>query len=85
MKRRQAIFEKKFRITVLKMIQIAGKQWRRCKKCFQRPTWTKEQTEMNNTLKGINNSITKAEEWTNDLEDRIVEINSAEQKFFFFK
>ena len=38
---------------------------------------------MNNTLKGSNNSITKAEEWTNDLEDRMVEINSAEQKFFF--
>ena len=36
---------------------------------------------MNNTLKGINNSITEAE-WINDLEDRIVEINSAEQNFF---
>ena len=38
-----------------------------------------KQTEMNNTLKGINNSITKAEEWTNDLEDRMVEITATEQ------
>ena len=28
------------------------------------------QTEMNNTLKGLNNRITEAEEWISDLEDR---------------
>ena len=34
---------------------------------------------MNNTLEGINSRITEAEEWINDLEDRIVEITAAEQ------
>ena len=29
-----------------------------------------KQTEMNNTLEGINSRITEAEEWVNDLEDR---------------
>ena len=28
--------------------------------------------QMNNTLEGINSRITEAEEWTNDLEDRVV-------------
>ena len=28
------------------------------------------QTEMNNTLEGLNSRITEAEEWINDLEDR---------------
>ena len=41
---------------------------------------------MNNTINGIKNSlqgnntrITEAEEWINDLEDKIVEITTAEQ------
>ena len=33
---------------------------------------------MNNTLEGINSRITEAEEWINDLEDRMVEITAAE-------
>ena len=37
------------------------------------------QTEMNNTLEGINNRITEAEAWINDLEDRMVEITATEQ------
>ena len=45
----------------------------------QRPRRTKEQTEMNNTSEGINSRITEAEEWTNDLEDRMLEITAAEQ------
>ena len=36
-------------------------------------------TEMNNTVERINSRITEAEEWINDLEDRIVEITAAEQ------
>ena len=32
-----------------------------------------KQTEMNNTLEGIYSRITEAEEWINDLEDRMVE------------
>ena len=34
---------------------------------------------MNNTLEGSNSRITKAEEWINDLEDRMVEITATEQ------
>ena len=34
---------------------------------------------MNNTLEGINSGITEAEEWINDLKDRMVEITAAEQ------
>ena len=39
-----------------------------------------KQTEMNNTLGGINSRITEAEEWKSDLEDRMVEITATEQK-----
>ena len=38
-----------------------------------------KQTEMKNSLKGINSRITKTEEWISDLEDRMVEITAAEQ------
>ena len=34
---------------------------------------------MNNTLEGINNRITEAEEWRSDLEDRMVENTATEQ------
>ena len=34
---------------------------------------------MNNMLEGINSRITEAEEQTNDLEDRMVEIIATEQ------
>ena len=37
-----------------------------------------KQTKMNNTLEGINNRITEAEEWINDLEDKMMEITSTE-------
>ena len=37
------------------------------------------QTEMNNTLEGINSRITEAEEQINDLEDRMVETTATEQ------
>ena len=36
-----------------------------------------KQTEMNNTLEGMNSRITEAEEWINDLEGRMVEITAA--------
>ena len=39
----------------------------------------KKQTEMNNTLEGINSRITQKEEWINDMEDKKVEITAAEQ------
>ena len=37
-----------------------------------------KQTEMSDTLKGINSKITEAE-WINDLEDRLMEITATEQ------
>ena len=45
---------------------------------YQRPRRTKEQTQMNNTLEGINSRITEAEEQINDQEDRMVEITATE-------
>ena len=33
---------------------------------------------MNNTLEGIHSRITEAEEWINDLEERMVEITATE-------
>ena len=38
-----------------------------------------KQTKMNNTLEGINSSVTEAEEQINDLEDRMMEITGREQ------
>ena len=35
---------------------------------------------MNNTIDGIKSRITEAEEWINDLEDRVVEISATEEK-----
>ena len=35
--------------------------------------------ETKNSLEGINSRITEAEEWINDLEDKIVEITTVEQ------
>ena len=49
------------------------------KTVYQRPRRTKEQTEMNNTLEGINSRIIEAKGWVNDLEDRMMEITVAEQ------
>ena len=41
--------------------------------------WKKKQTEMNNILEEINSRITEAEEQTNDLEDRTVEVTATEK------
>ena len=38
-----------------------------------------KQTEMNNTLEGINSRITEAKEQISDLEDRMVEITATKQ------
>ena len=35
--------------------------------------------EIKNSLEGINSRITEAEQWMSDLEDKIVEITTAEQ------
>ena len=46
---------------------------------YQRPRRTKEQTEMNNTLEGINSRITEAEGQISDWEGRMVEITATKQ------
>ena len=63
-----------------KMIQDLRKTMEKMQEIFTKDiTKTKEQTEMTNTIEGINSRITVAEEQINDLEDRMVEITVAEQ------
>ena len=71
--------EKEFR-TVVKMIQDLRKTMK------MQEMFTKDlqelknkQMEMNNTLEVINSRITEAEEWINDLEDRMVETTGIKQ------
>ena len=37
-------------------------------------------TEMKNTLEGINSRLNNTQEWIRELEDRVVDITTAEQK-----
>ena len=80
--------EKEFRIMILNMIQNLGNRMEKTQETFNKdPEELKhKQTIMNNTineiknsLEGINSRITEAEEWIRDLEDKIVEITTAEQ------
>ena len=54
---------------------------RKCKEMFTKDLeeLKNKQTEVNDTLEGINSRINEAEEWINALEDRLVEITAAEQ------
>ena len=71
--------ENEFRIMIIKMIQDHPEFWKKngedARNVYQKPRTTKEQTEMNNTLEGINRII-EAEEQISDLEDRMVEITA---------
>ena len=75
-----------FRIMTVEMSQNRGKRMEAENKKTQE-RFTKDlqelknkQTEINNTLEGINSRITEAEEWMNsDLENRRVEITATEQ------
>ena len=77
--------EKEFRIMIVKMIQDLGERMEaKIEKMQEMLTkdleeLKKKQAEMNNTLEGINSRITEAEEWINDLEDRMVAITVAGQ------
>ena len=76
--------EKEFRIMIAKMIQNAGKRMKAKIEKMQE-MFTKDLEELKNkqtlmminTLEGINNRITEAEEQISDLEDRMVEITAA--------
>ena len=70
--------EKEFRIMIVKMIQNLGEIMEKMQEIFTKELKNKE-TEMNNTLEGINSRITKGEEWINGLEDRMVENTATEQ------
>ena len=56
--------EKQFRIMIVKMIQDLGKRMEKMKEMLTKDLeeLKNKQTEMNNTLEGINNRITEAED-----------------------
>ena len=73
--------EKEFTIMFVKMIQDLRKNMEKMQQMFTNDLQElkNKQTDMNNTLEGINSRRTEAEEQINDLEDRIVEITVTEQ------
>ena len=80
--------EKEFRVMVVKMIQNLGNRMEKIQKTFYKDLeeLKSKQTMKNNTineiknsLEGINSRITEAEKQISDLEDKIVEITTAEQ------
>ena len=80
--------EKEFRIMIVEMIQTLGNRMEKIQETFNKDTeeLKSKQTMMNNTineikntLEGINSRITEAEEGISDLEDKRVEITTAEQ------
>ena len=70
-----------------KMIQYLGNRMEKIQKMFNKDleelkskqTMNKTINEIKNSLEGINSRITEAEEQISDLEDKIVEITTAEQ------
>ena len=80
--------EKEFRVMIVKMIQNLGNRMEKTEETFNKDLeeLKSKQTMMSNTinetknsLEGINSRITEAQEWISDLEDKIVEITTAEQ------
>ena len=79
------VSEEEFRTIIVKLTQDLGKRKEtKIEKTQEMFTEDLEdlnnkQTEMNNTLEGINSGITEAEERINDVEDRMAAITAAEQ------
>ena len=80
--------EKEFRVIIVKMIQNLGSRMEKIQETFNKDLeeLKSKETVMNNTineiknsLEGSNSRITEAEEQISDLEDKIVEITTAEQ------
>ena len=80
--------EKEFRVMIVKMIQNLANRMEKIQETYNKDLeeQNSKQTMMNNTineiknsLEGINSRITEAKEWITDLEDKIVEITTAEQ------
>ena len=74
-----SLLEKELRILIVKMIQYLGKRTEAKIEKMQE-IFTKDLEELKNrdTLEGINSRITEAEEWTNDMENRMVDITATE-------
>ena len=72
--------ENEFRIMIVKMIQDLRNRMEIMQEMFTKDLeeLKNKQTEINNTLEGIDSRITEAEEWTRDLEDRMVKITATE-------
>ena len=71
------------------MIQNLGNRMERIQETFNKELeelkskqtmMTNKINEIKSSLEGINSRITEAEEWISDLEDKIVEITTAEKK-----
>ena len=84
---RGSLLEKEFRVMTVRMIQNLGNRMEKIQESFNKDLeeLKSKQTMMNNTtyeiknsLEGISSRITEAEEWISDLEDKIVEITTAE-------
>ena len=80
--------EKEFRVMIVKMIQNLGNRMEKIQETFNKDLeeLKSKQTMVNNTineiknsLEGINSTITDAKERISDLEDKILEITTAEQ------
>ena len=65
--------EKEFRIMIVKMIQELGRTMKKMQEVFTKDLeeLKNKWTQMNNIQEGINRRITEAEEWINNLEDRM--------------
>ena len=70
--------EKEFRIMIMKMMQDLRKTLEKMQKMSTKDIkeLSNKQTEMNNTLEGINSRITERE-WIKDLEEKMVEMKSS--------
>ena len=80
--------EKEFRVMIVKMVQNLGNRMEKIQETFNKDLkeLKSKQRVMNNTvnetknsLEGINSRINEAEERVSDLEDKLVEITTAEQ------
>ena len=78
--------EKEFRVRIVNMIQNLGNTMGEIQETFNedleelksKQTMMNNMNEIKNSLEGINSRKTEAEEWISDLEDKIVEITTAE-------
>ena len=72
---------------IVKMIQNLGNTMEKIQEMFNKDLEELKSKQMmrntineiKNSLEGIDSRITEAEEWISDLEDKIVEITTAEQ------